>query len=69
MFPFFENYDVQETRRIAKAEGRAEGKAEGKAEERVDVASRLLKLGRPIAEIIEVTGMTREEIEQLCNTN
>ena len=24
MFPFFENYDVQETRRIAKAEGRAE---------------------------------------------
>lgn len=32
LFKNFETYDVQETRRISKAEGRAEGKAEGKAE-------------------------------------
>lgn len=32
LFENFETYDVQETRRISKAEGRAEGKAEGKAE-------------------------------------
>ncbi len=31
LFENFETYDVQETRRISKAEGRAEGKAEGKA--------------------------------------
>ncbi|MDR0469573.1 MAG: hypothetical protein LBH09_06320 [Peptococcaceae bacterium] len=32
MFTWIENYDVQETRRIARAEGMAEGVAEGMAE-------------------------------------
>jgi hypothetical protein len=32
MFEPLKKYDVQETRRVAKAEGRAEGKAEGRAE-------------------------------------
>ena len=57
MFPFFENYDVQETRRIAREE------------ERADVAGRLLKLGIPIDKIIEATGLNREEVEQFSNSN
>ena len=32
LFDSFEAYDVQETRRVSRAEGREEGKAEGRAE-------------------------------------
>ena len=55
MFTHIENYSVQETRREARAEAIA------------DVARKLLKLGRPISEIIEVTGFSREEIEKLMS--
>ena len=36
LFDSFEAYDVQETRRVSRAEGREEGKAEGKAEGRAE---------------------------------
>ena len=46
---------------IGQAKGLAEGKAEGKAE----IASNLLKKNYHTDEIVEITGLTKEEIEKL----
>ena len=46
LFDSFEAYDVQETRRVSRAEGREEGKAEGRAES--------------ILEQLEESGMSRK---------
>jgi predicted transposase/invertase (TIGR01784 family) len=47
------------------AEGMAEGVAKGLAEGVANVAKNLLKLNRPIEEIMEVTGLSFEEVEIL----
>jgi predicted transposase YdaD len=47
-----------------KAEGLAKGKAEGEAKIR-EAACKLKTLGRPTAEIADVTGLSPEEIEKL----
>ena len=56
-------------RREALAEGKAEGKneglAEGKAEGKAEIAINLLKKSYPVDEIVEITGLTKEEIEKL----
>ena len=44
---------------------RAEGEQKGRADEKILFARRLLNRNRPIEEIIEDTGLTREEIESL----
>jgi len=81
MFTHIDNYDVQETRRVARAEARAEVRAEARAEamaevraetraeERINFARNLLRRNRPIDEIVEDTGLSREEVEQLLGTN
>jgi predicted transposase/invertase (TIGR01784 family) len=61
MFEPIVKYDVQETRRIARAEGIAEGKAEGKAE----TARNLKSKSMPLEDIAEVTGLSIVEIENL----
>ena len=61
MFTHIDNYSVQETRREARAEGRTEGRAEGI----VEVAKKLMARNRPMDEIVEVTGLSRKEIEKL----
>ncbi|MDR2855354.1 MAG: hypothetical protein LBV40_04275 [Methanomicrobiales archaeon] len=48
-----------------RVEGRAEGRAEGITEGRAEIARKLLKQDRLIEEIIEITDLTREEIEAL----
>ena len=48
-----------------KAEGLAEGQAKGKAEEKTEIATNLLKKDYSIEEIVEITGLTKEEIEKL----
>jgi predicted transposase/invertase (TIGR01784 family) len=45
--------------------GRTEGRTEGRAEERITIARKMLKRSRPIDEIIEDTGLTLNEIENL----
>ena len=65
MFPHFDNYDVQETRKAARAEGKAEGKAEGETTKALAIARRLLQMAMPIEDIIHATGLPREEIEKL----
>ena len=46
-------------------EGIKEGMKEGKKEERTKIASKMKLIGIPIPEIIESTGLTAKEIEQL----
>ena len=48
-----------------KAEGLVEGKAEGLSEGKTEIATNLLKKDYSIEEIVEITGLTKEEIEKL----
>jgi len=45
--------------------GRAEGRAEGELTKAYAIARKMMKRNRPIDEIIEDTGLTREEVEYL----
>ena len=45
--------------------GIEKGKEEGKKEERKEIAKKLLKIRIPIEQIIETTGLTKQEIEEL----
>ncbi|MCL1876222.1 MAG: hypothetical protein FWF87_08210 [Synergistaceae bacterium] len=47
------------------AKGRAEGEAKGRAEGILSIAGNMLKRNKPIDEIIEDTGLTRAEVENL----
>ena len=47
------------------AEGKAKGLAEGKVEGKAEIAINLLKKNYPIDEIVEITGLSKEEIEKL----
>jgi predicted transposase/invertase (TIGR01784 family) len=49
-------------RQEARAEGRAEGHAEGVAENKLEIARNLKKMGLPVSQIAEVTGLTAEEV-------
>ncbi|MBR2289721.1 MAG: hypothetical protein IJ867_03760, partial [Clostridia bacterium] len=48
-----------------KAEGLVEGKIEGGQEKAIEIAKNMKNKGKPIEEIIEFTGLTKEEIETL----
>ncbi|MDR0874990.1 MAG: hypothetical protein LBN12_02140 [Clostridiales Family XIII bacterium] len=65
MFEPLKKYDVQETRRIARAEGEAEGLAKGKAEGKADSARGMKADGVDIAFIAKYTGLSAAEIEAL----
>jgi predicted transposase/invertase (TIGR01784 family) len=52
-------------RAIGRKEGRQEGKLEGRQEGALAIARNMMKRNRPIDEIIEDTGLTREEVESL----
>ena len=54
-------------KRIAQKEGREEGRKEGIKEGKIKIARKLLKKKMKIDEIIEITELTREEIEKLNN--
>ena len=60
-------YEVDLQSKIVEAgrAGKVEGKAEGRVEERVEIAKNMKRRGRPIEEIVEDTGLTREEVEEL----
>ena len=55
--------DVRETRVFQ--EGREEGIEEGTAKTIESVARRLLKMGRPVAEIVQITDLTPAQIRKL----
>ena len=70
MFAWADNYDVQETRRKAREEGLAEGREKGREEglsaKASIVAENLLSEGDSIEKIVKVTGLTRNEVENLA---
>jgi predicted transposase/invertase (TIGR01784 family) len=49
----------------ARTKAKAEGHAEGHAEEKLEIARNLKKMGLPVSQIVEVTGLTPEEIQKL----
>ncbi|MDR0853164.1 MAG: hypothetical protein LBN34_02235, partial [Clostridiales Family XIII bacterium] len=73
MFSFIDGYDVQETRRVSRAEGKREGKAEGekkgklagKREGKREVARGMKAEGISIETIAKITGLTNKAIEKL----
>ena len=46
-------------------EGEAKGKVAGKNERNIEIAQKMLKKSRKIEDIIELTGLSQEEIEKL----
>ena len=46
-------------------EGMAKGMAEGMAKEKAKIAKKLLEIGMPLESIIQVTGLTENEINNL----
>jgi hypothetical protein len=57
----------EEARLEGEARGEARGKAEGEARGKAEVAKRLLSKNLLIDDIVDATGLTREEIEKLRN--
>ena len=45
--------------------GIIEGEARGKKQNQIEIAKKMLNKNKPIEEIIEFTGLTKEEIERL----
>ena len=49
----------------AEAKGEAKGKAEGRAEEKMEIAKAMLAKNKPVEEIEEFTGLSKEEIARI----
>ena len=58
-------FDIDVARRVWSDEGREEGREEGELAKALAIASKMLKRNRSIDEIMEDTGLTREEVEGL----
>jgi predicted transposase/invertase (TIGR01784 family) len=59
------NRGLAEGREVGLAEGREKGLVEGRTEARLTIARNLLKLGRPVDEVMAVTLLSREEVQSL----
>jgi predicted transposase/invertase (TIGR01784 family) len=70
---WYEKLMIEEAKKEARAEAIAEGRAEGLTEglaqgrkqEKIEIAQKLFKKGIPVEEIVDATGLAREEIENL----
>jgi len=61
-----ENYDVQETRRVAKNEGRIEGKIEGKIEGEIEAAVKIIaSLKITVSEAMRVLELPKKEQKKI----
>ena len=47
------------------AEGRAEGRAEGELSKGLEVARNMLAIGMPWSQIVQLTGLTEDQLKQL----
>ena len=45
--------------------GRSDGVQEGRAEERAEIACAMRRRGMSVAEIVEITGLSEEEVKRL----
>lgn len=53
-------------KKVAREEGRKEGRKEGQIAERLEIARKMKSKNIHIEEIIELTGLTKEEMENLA---
>ena len=60
-----ERMDNEQMLYEAKRDGKKEGIIEGAKEEKLQIAKNMLRKGMSISDIIEITGLTKEEIEKL----
>ena len=65
LFENFEAYDVQETRRISRAEGKTEGRAEGRAEGKAESILELLEEIGPVTADVKERIMREKDPERL----
>jgi predicted transposase/invertase (TIGR01784 family) len=49
----------------ARDEGRVKGISEGYAKKALEIARKMKNMGRPPAEIVELTGLSSEAVEQI----
>ena len=61
----FQQTMIEERKAIIR-KSRAEGRTEGRKQGRAEVARNLLKLKMSIEQIIEATGLSKEEVEKLA---
>ena len=54
-------------RQIGRAEGRAEGRVEGRAERSMEIARNALQKQMSIDDVVDITGLAREEVERLAD--
>ena len=59
------NMDIKPAKNLAKRNGLAKGKKVGKKEEKLAVAKKMKELKLPIEQIIQITELSKEEIEKL----
>lgn len=57
--------DEKSIRQGGKEEGREEGREQGRKEKQIEIAKKLLKKGMTKEEIVEITDLSKEEIEKL----
>ena len=57
--------DIKNSLDTARQEGITEGMAKGMAKEKAKIAKKLLEIGMPLESIIQVTGLTENEINNL----
>ena len=57
--------DIKNSLDTARKEGITEGMAEGIAKEKAKIAKKLLEIGMPLENIMQVTGLTEDEINNL----
>lgn len=62
-FIMLQRGSIEYAEKMGRAEGRAEGKAEGRAEERKENARKMKQLGVATEIIMQVSGLSREEVE------
>ncbi|GHT81143.1 hypothetical protein AGMMS49960_05020 [Betaproteobacteria bacterium] len=60
-------WDIAAGKQAAEEKGREKGREEGRTEERLAVARKLLGRNRPIEEIMEDTGLSKDEIRSLLH--
>ena len=62
---FNQRISSQKFEEKGEARGKIIGREEGKKQNQIEIAKKMLNKNKPIEEIIEFTGLTKEEIERL----
>lgn len=57
----------EEQKRMEIEKGRAEGREQGRAEGKLEIAKNLLAMGIPMDKVVQVSGLTEEQISALMN--